>query len=450
MRNRGSSSFVVACAWFAGISALAGAERPEIPARLTLEQAVSIAFTQNSDLRRADARAAGTAAERDRVRAPLLPQVSISAFDALQTVNLRARGIQAPEIPGVGSFLPVRVGPFSQVDARALVTQELFNVPLRHRHRAANARVESAEAERVNAREALALQVVAAYVEAQRSQAMEATLRKQLSLARQLHTITTDRFQQGIASSLETKRALQQANNLQQSLFEAESGLTAAKLQLANVMQAKIGSGFELADMAGFYNTAMMSEPEALAAALQGRPEYRAAQAQVRAAELELRAARSRRLPTLSFAADYGQSGRAPFQNLNTYRLQGSLNIPLYLGGDISAETRQQHSRLDEAQAFLEDLEAQIETDVLTALSGVASARRQVEVADETIRLAGEELDLSTARFTSGVTDNTEVVNAQDRLARAEENRIRALFNLNLHRAKLQRATGMAEKAYRP
>jgi outer membrane protein TolC len=438
------------CAWVAGAATLTGAERPEIPARLTLEQAVAVAFGRNPALRRADARATGSAAERDRLRAPLLPQVSISAFDALQTVNLRARGIQAPAIPGVGSLLPVRVGPFSQVDARALVTQEVFNLPLRYQHRAGNARVESAEAERVNAREALALQVVATYVEAQQRQAMEGTLRKQLSLARQLYTITTDRFQQGIASSLEVKRALQQANNLQQSLLEAENGLTAAKLQLANVMHAKISSAFEIADMTGFYDTRIMSEQEALTAALQARPDYQAAQAQVRAADLELRAARSRRLPTLSFAADYGQSGRAPFQNLNTYRIQGSLNIPLYLGGAISAETRQQQSRAEEAQAFLEEVEAQVETEVLTALSGVASARRQVEVAEETIRLAGEELDLSTARFTSGVSDNTEVVNAQDRLARAEENRIRALFNLNLNRANLQRASGMAEKTYRP
>jgi outer membrane protein TolC len=79
-----------------------------------------------------------------------------------------------------------------------------------------------------------------------------------------------------------------------------------------------------------------------------------------------------------------------------------------------------------------------------------AIARRQVEVADATITLAQQEVDLTTARFTTGVTDNTEVVNAQDRLARAEENRIRALFHLQMAQAGLQRATGAAEKAYRP
>jgi hypothetical protein len=41
-------------------------------------------------------------------------------------------------------------------------------------------------------------------------------------------------------------------------------------------------------------------------------------------------------------------------------------------------------------------------------------------------------------------------VNAQDRLARAEDNRIRALFHLHIAQAELQRATGAAEKAYLP
>lgn len=165
---------------------------------------------------------------------------------------------------------------------------------------------------------------------------------------------------------------------------------------------------------------------------------------------MELRAARSRRYPTLSFAADYGQSGRAPFQNLNTYRIQGSLNVPIYLGGAISAEASQQQSRLDEAQAMLDEIQSQIETDVLTALAAVKSAEAQVNVADETIGLAGEELELSRERFTGGVADNIEVVNAQDRLERANQNRIRALFQWHVARANLERAMGSAEKTYRP
>jgi outer membrane protein TolC len=428
-------------------SALAlAADRPEIPPQLTLKGAIAIALEQSPALRRARSWVQQSEGARDQVRAGRLPQLSVGAFEAVRTVNLRAQGIEIPQIPGIS--IPSRVGPFSQFDVRAYLSQEVLNLPLRYRHSAGKQRVDATESQSRNARELVVLEVVLAYAEALSSQAGEGTLRSQLSLARQLSTITTDRFQQGIASSLDVKRTQQQVNNLQQSLFETENSLTAAKLRLANLLNAKITADYELSDIAAFYDVRAFSESEALAQALGSRPDYQAAQSQIRAAELELRSARSERYPILSFAADYGQSGRQPFRNLNTFRIQGNLSMPVFEGGRISAAVQEAEGKLEEAQAYFDEVRAQVETEVLTALAAVESARRQVEVASETTRLAQDEVDLSTTRFTSGVSDNSEVVNAQDRLARAEENRIRALYHLNLARANLHRATGAAERVY--
>jgi outer membrane protein TolC len=429
---------------------IASAQRPTIPPQLSLKEAVSIAFANSPLLRQAEARVGETAAARDQARAALLPQLSVGVFEALRTVNLEAQGIQVPEIPGIGRPIPIRVGPFSQFDARGFLNQEVLNFQQRYTHKAAGARLEATEAETLNVRELLTLSVVVGYVNAQRSQASAATLRKQLALSRQLLTITTDRAGQGVASTLDVSRAEQQSNNLQQSLLEAENALTLAKLELAKGIHAQISADYELAEIASFYDTTVPAEKEALATAFESRPDYRAAQAQLRAAELDLRSSRAERYPSLVFAADYGQSGRKPFQNLNTYRVQGSLNIPVFLGGRISADVRQAQSRIELAEAYIEEVRAQVETDVLSAIANVNSAKRQVAVAESTIALGQQEVDLSTARFTSGVTDNTEVVNAQDRLARAEDNRIRALFHLQMAQAGLQRAMGAAEKAYRP
>jgi outer membrane protein TolC len=449
--NRPSKWFAIASVFTAAAGAQGpGAERPPIPAQLSLKEAVSIAFANSPALKQSQARVGESAAARDQARSALLPQLSVGVFDALRTVNLEAQGIQAPEIPGIGRAIPVRVGPFSQFDARGFLNQEVLNFQRRYGHKAAGARLAASEAENLDTRELLALSVVLSYVNAQRSQASAATLRKQLSLSRELLTITSDRASQGVASTLDTRRAEQQANNLQQTLLEAENDLTLAKLELARLMHARISADYELADIASFYDTTVPAEKEALATAFDSRPDYRAAQAQVRAAELDLRSSRAERYPTVAFAADYGQSGKKVFHNLNTFRVQGSLNIPVFLGGRISADVRQAESRVQRAQAFLEEVRAQVETEVLSAIANAHSARQQVQVADTTIALAQQEVDLTTARFTTGVTDNTEVVNAQDRLARAEDNRIRALFHLHLAQAELQRATGAAEKAYRP
>jgi outer membrane protein len=65
------------------------------------------------------------------------------------------------------------------------------------------------------------------------------------------------------------------------------------------------------------------------------------------------------------------------------------------------------------------------------------------------VTLSRQEVDFTRSRFTQGIADNTEVVNAQDRLERADEARIRAQYTLGLARANLARATGAAEKTYR-
>lgn len=447
--RRGIGTAAAACC-FAVLLMPARAQRPPIPAQLSLKEAVSIAFTNSPVLTQSQASLGETEAARERARAALMPQLSVGVFEAVRTVNLEAQGIQFPEIPGLGRTVPVRVGPFSQFDARAYLNQEVLNFQRRYGHKAAGARLEASEAENLNVRELLATTVVMAYVNAQRSQAAEATLRKQLALSRQLLTITNDRASQGVASSLDTRRAELQANNLQQALLEAENALTVAKLELAKVIHAEISADYELADIASYFETSTPNEQEALKQAFDSRPDYRAAQAQLRAVELDLRSARAERYPSLAFAADYGQSGRKPFENLNTYRVQGSLNIPVFQGGRIAADVKQAESRRQRAEAFLEEVRAGVESDVLSALAKVQSAKRQVEVAEESISLGQEEVDLTTARFTSGVTDNTEIVNAQDRLTRAEDNRIRALFHLHLAVAELQRATGNAEKTYRP
>ena len=92
---------------------------------------------------------------------------------------------------------------------------------------------------------------------------------------------------------------------------------------------------------------------------------------------------------------------------------------------------------------------AQIETDALNAVSGVEWALREVKTSAENVVLSRREVEMSRERFVQGIADNTEVVNAQDRLTRADDASIRAQYTLGLARANVTRATGGAERSYR-
>jgi outer membrane protein TolC len=426
---------------FAAAALLQGAGRPPLPAKLGLREAIEIAFANNRSLVRAAAQLRQAEGQAGQARSALLPQLSVALTETLQTVNLKALGIDIP-------FAPSRVGPFQSVDARASMTQNVLNTQVRRRDRAAGEQVQSLAALGENARELLAWQVALEFAQALRAQSAVSTLAEQTELSRKLLEIAEQRFEAGVASRLDVTRSRQQVRNLEQNLLEARNALVAAKLHLANLLHAEITDAFEL-EGAGETPATPPARDQALDAALRSRPDYRAAQAQVRAAEHRLASVQAQRFPVVQFRADYGQSGRKPFENLNTFRVQGVLSVPIYTGGRIGAEQAEAEGRLAELRAQADELRSQVETDVLSALAAAEAARREIEVATQAVELARDEVDLASERFSGGVADNTELVNAQDRLSRAEDNRVRATYRWRVARAQLARATGTAESSYR-
>jgi outer membrane protein TolC len=75
-------------------------------------------------------------------------------------------------------------------------------------------------------------------------------------------------------------------------------------------------------------------------------------------------------------------------------------------------------------------------------------ALKEVETSSRNLTLSRQEVEFTRSRFVQGISDNTEVVNAQDRLTQADQAAIRARYLLGLSRANLARATGAAAKTY--
>jgi outer membrane protein len=419
------------------------ADQEELPKELTLSQALTIALTKSSTIRTAQSRMEQASGRLGQSRAELLPQVDVNARQAYLTINLIGLGIDIPTVPQGKS------DPFGSMDARITLRQDLLNIANLQAWKSSRSSQESSRLMVQNAREVVALNVVAVYLQALRAKASRDMLTEQRKLALDLYKLTEDRVKQGVSAPLESNRALQQVNSLEQQLQEAEQGYIAAKLTLANILQTSITSDFEVQDTAAYGVETAVDRDAAVKAALDSRPDYQAAKTSVMAAELKVRSVKADRLPTVTASFSDGQSGESPVNNVNTYRLQGTLNIPIYTGGRIRGQIEEALGAVREAQAGADQLRSQIEADVLTAIAGVGWAVKQVETSGANVKLSREEIELTRQRFAQGVTDNTELVNAQDRLSRADDARVRAMYTLGLARANLARATGVAEKTYR-
>jgi outer membrane protein TolC len=165
-----------------------------------------------------------------------------------------------------------------------------------------------------------------------------------------------------------------------------------------------ITSGFEVADSAAYGAGTFADCNATIAVALATRADFRSVASQVRAAELQVKSVKASRLPTLGLRVGDGQSGNSPANNVNTYRVQGEIDVPLYTGGRIKGEIEEAEGALREAQALLDKDRAQIETDVLTAISGIEWALKEAETSARNVKLSRQEVEFTRSRFAQGIT----------------------------------------------
>ena len=169
----------------------------------------------------------------------------------------------------------------------------------------------------------------------------------------------------------------------------------------------------------------------------------------MRAAEEAVKAAHAERYPIAGVTADYGDVGPTIANSHGTFTLAGSVKFNIYGGGRISGDITQAKANLKQRQDELADLGGQIDYQVRTALLDIQSAADQVAVAESNLQLANQTLEQARDRFSAGVADTIEVVQAQESVASANDNLISSLYSHNLAKVALARALGSAEQGIR-
>jgi outer membrane protein TolC len=128
------------------------------------------------------------------------------------------------------------------------------------------------------------------------------------------------------------------------------------------------------------------------------------------------------------------------------YSAAATLSIPIFQGGRVEADIREADAVLKERQADANNLKARIEQEVEDSILDLNAAAKQVEVAKTGLDFAQQALVQSQDRFAAGVTNNVEVIQAQQQLASANDTYIASLFGHNIAKVLLARSVGNAEQ----
>jgi len=165
----------------------------------------------------------------------------------------------------------------------------------------------------------------------------------------------------------------------------------------------------------------------------------------VKAAELSYRSVYNEWRPTAAISSSYDLVGTTLDASHGTFALTGSIRMNLFDGGKRKADMLDKETALKQRKEELANLQGQIDQEVRAALLDLNSAADQVAVAQSNIELANQTLIQARDRFAAGVTDNIEVVQAQESVSNAQQNLISSVYAHNLAKVALARALGATE-----
>jgi outer membrane protein TolC len=135
-----------------------------------------------------------------------------------------------------------------------------------------------------------------------------------------------------------------------------------------------------------------------------------------------------------------------PSQSHGTFSATATLTVPIWLGGRTEGDIQQAHAALTQRKAELESLRSKIESDVRSAYLDMEAAANQVAVAEDNLKVSKENLELTRQKLGVGVSDNVEVIQAQQAVADAQLDLINSELAHNVAKLSLARATGDAEE----
>lgn len=372
----------------------------------TLDDLVERALRDNLDLRAALARIAQARAAAGVADAALQPQLdangSYERVDTTESTPLPIRGIQYDAWSlGLGASWEL----------------DLFG-RLRRESEARGAELGAAEADARGVRLALVAEVVVAYADLHGALRRQQVLEASVAAAKELVALTKSRADGGLGTDLDVSRAerLLLATRARQPAFERDWRRAAHRLAvLTGRTPGELLAA--LRDAAPLQAVPDMVAIGLPAETVRQRPDVQAAERRLHAATARLGVAMAERYPRLSLAGFFGLESNRGADLLrassNAWRVGPTVRVPLFTGGNVSAQIRVREAELEEARLALEQQVLLVFEEVETAVASLQQERKRNAELASAVATAERTRSLAQQRFEAGLDDFLAVLEAE-------------------------------------
>jgi len=425
--------------------------------KLSLDDAVRMGLENNLGLKETENDEKSIQGQKNSALQNFLPTIIFDGSLGVHQHDLAALGFGPGVVSKFASLFPggtksTGVSLITRDDlteGKIRFDQTLFSGPVIAAWKAAGAAQNAAHFARTSARGEVVQQVASAYLhaiaaasEVDNALALESSDKLLLSQAHEAHVA-------GVVANLDELRARVQLQTQQQALIAAQNAVEKDLILLKREIGVDPGQKVELTDPAPYAELATQTPDEARTVAYQNRQDYKKLQNQAIEMKAVQLAYRSQRYPTLSFNGFWAMSHVNRAGTRGNFVTQGNLSVPLFreagLRGDVDSAAAQSNG----VNAQLADLRNQIDLQVRSALLDVDATSKLMGVARSNVELATRTVVDETDRVNAGVDDNLPLVEAQSTLAAAQSNLVESLYEYNVAKLALARATGILEQQYK-
>jgi outer membrane protein len=431
-------------------SSRAAAQTPTASMPLTLDEAIAQGLANSRRLAEIEARVEAAGFGVDEARAAEKPDVGLfgtySRTNHVQEFAIALPGrppqVVYPDIPnnyrtGIDLVWPV----FTAGRTDAL-------------ERAAQAEKNAVGEELQAARSDLRLEITRAFWALVTARDTEAVLARSLDAINAQVNDLRSRLSSGLIPPNDVSSAEAQASRQQVIAIEAANAHAIAEADLRRLTGIETAGRLEPTTTAaseastGLERRTFTHVADLIATALKTRPERRGFEQRAISAEERAVAAKASGRPQLGLSAGFNYARPNPFIFPRTVDWKTSWDVsinaswPLWDGGRRAAEQGEALANARALHARVEDFDRQVTFEVRQRSLQLDSSRAAVTAAEEGVRAATEAERVVGERYRAGVATPTDVLDAQVARLQAELDRTRAMANVHLAEAQLQRAVG--------
>ncbi|MBE7385632.1 MAG: TolC family protein [Leptolyngbya sp. SIO1E4] len=463
---------------------------------LTLEQAISLAETNNRPLQIARTQLRRDQALVDQARAQLFPTLSLQGqvsrqLDPSTEISTNATRDQLTSqiaettsaINTIQNTLPTVTDPvevvvlslqlsqlqqnlqssqiaLNQLDSYATtnlsgglqVNYALYSPQRTASIQQAEAQTEFTALEVNRLQQEVRLQVTNAYYDLQDAESQAEIFRADIERrSRSLRDIEA-LLGAGLATRLDLLNSQVELDASQQNLINAESQVESAQSTLVQILSTPLGLTITTAEPVATVDPWQLSLEETIFLALQNRAELDQQLAQRQAAEAQRQAALAGTRPQVNLFATYDllqlytddPRGSAVEGFGDGYSLGLTVNWLILDGGAANAGARAAEANIEVADLQFSETSNQIRSEITQAYASLLANTENLETAENAVSRAEEALRIARLRFQAGVGTQSDVLDAEFRLTQALGNVTTAVLGYNRSIAALQRFIGIS------